>query len=135
MEQLHGRDAESRSEEVSSSGSRPHDMQTQASPDREIGMDREDEIRRRAYELYEERGGRAGNATDDWLAAEREIQARDSGSAEQGMAASSRPPVDASSRQAGDSASGIPTSREPSAESRRTGRSRQSPSRANRPPS
>lgn len=135
MEQLHGRDAGSRSEEVSSSGSRPDSMQTQASADREVGRDRESEIRRRAYELYEERGGRDGSAADDWLAAEREVLSRDSGGAERGMDTSSSSPTDDSSRQAGDSTSGIPTSREPSAESRRTGRSRQSPSRANRPPS
>jgi hypothetical protein len=33
----------------------------------------EEEIRRRAYELYEQRGPSSGNETDDWLVAEREI--------------------------------------------------------------
>ena len=36
----------------------------------------EDEIRRRAYEIFLERGGIPGNQNDDWVAAEREIQAR-----------------------------------------------------------
>ena len=33
----------------------------------------EEAIRRRAYELYLERGGAHGSAMDDWLQAEREI--------------------------------------------------------------
>jgi hypothetical protein len=33
-------------------------------------------IRRRAYELYLERGDRPGDALDDWLQAEREACAR-----------------------------------------------------------
>lgn len=36
----------------------------------------EEEIRRRAYELYESRGGAPGSDMDDWLAAEREVRAR-----------------------------------------------------------
>jgi Protein of unknown function (DUF2934) len=32
-----------------------------------------DEIARRAYEIYLERGGSAGSAEDDWLQAEREL--------------------------------------------------------------
>lgn len=34
----------------------------------------EDDIRRRAYELYEARSGRGGDALSDWLTAEREIK-------------------------------------------------------------
>jgi hypothetical protein len=34
----------------------------------------DEEIRRRAYEIYLERGGLAGNEIDDWLRAERELQ-------------------------------------------------------------
>lgn len=34
----------------------------------------EDEIRRRAYEIYIERGGRAGQDVGDWLQAERELR-------------------------------------------------------------
>ena len=34
----------------------------------------EGEIRRRAYEIYLERGDLAGNEIDDWLRAERELQ-------------------------------------------------------------
>ena len=33
----------------------------------------EDAIRRRAYELYEQRGGEHGHDVDDWLQAEEEI--------------------------------------------------------------
>ena len=33
----------------------------------------EERIRRRAYELYQGRGGADGNATDDWLQAKKEV--------------------------------------------------------------
>jgi len=33
----------------------------------------EDEIRSRAYELYQQRGGEEGHAIEDWLRAEEEI--------------------------------------------------------------
>ena len=36
----------------------------------------EDEIRRRAYEIYLERNGSPGDENQDWLVAEREIRAR-----------------------------------------------------------
>ena len=35
-----------------------------------------DEVRQRAYELYEERGGQHGLHEDDWYRAEQEIRAR-----------------------------------------------------------
>ncbi len=35
----------------------------------------EDEIRRRAYQLYEERGRNDGHDIDDWLRAEAELRA------------------------------------------------------------
>jgi hypothetical protein len=38
--------------------------------------DMEGEIRRRAYELYEQRGCTPGHEDDDWLVAEREVLAR-----------------------------------------------------------
>lgn len=41
-----------------------------------IPINLEDEIRRRAYELFEERGGVPGNEHEDWLQAEREVLAR-----------------------------------------------------------
>ncbi len=34
----------------------------------------EDEIRRRAYELYEQRGREDGHDVEDWLRAEKEIR-------------------------------------------------------------
>jgi Protein of unknown function (DUF2934) len=36
----------------------------------------EEEIRRRAYELYQQRGNRVGGEADDWFAAESEIRQR-----------------------------------------------------------
>jgi hypothetical protein len=36
----------------------------------------EDEIRRRAYELFQQRGQRSGSEADDWLTAEREVMQR-----------------------------------------------------------
>lgn len=36
----------------------------------------EEEVRRRAYEIYEERGGRHGLDQDDWYRAEQEVAAR-----------------------------------------------------------
>lgn len=39
-------------------------------------MEIEDQIRRRAYELYEERGRTSGQENEDWLRAEHEILAR-----------------------------------------------------------
>lgn len=36
----------------------------------------EDQIRRRAYELYEERGRTPGSEHDDWVRAEHEVLAR-----------------------------------------------------------
>ena len=39
-----------------------------------------EEIELRAYEIYLKRGGKEGNALDDWLAAEKELSA--SGQAE-----------------------------------------------------
>ena len=34
----------------------------------------EDDVRLRAYEIYQRRGGAAGNDLDDWLQAERELR-------------------------------------------------------------
>ena len=41
-----------------------------------VPINLEDEVRRRAYELYQQRGGVAGYETQDWLAAEREVLQR-----------------------------------------------------------
>ncbi|PYX30185.1 MAG: hypothetical protein DMG77_10590 [Acidobacteria bacterium] len=63
-------------------------MQTETRPDtRKLGVvktDRpnlvpinlEDEIRRRAYELAQERGFESGHETEDWVTAEREVRQR-----------------------------------------------------------
>ena len=36
----------------------------------------DEEVARRAYELYEQRGGEDGRAWDDWFQAERELRGR-----------------------------------------------------------
>ncbi len=41
-----------------------------------VPINLEDEIRRRAYELYQQRGGAPGSEAQDWLAAEREVRQR-----------------------------------------------------------
>ncbi len=46
------------------------------SPNVGIVRNPEEEIRRRAYELYEARGRAHGHAVDDWLQAEQEIKTR-----------------------------------------------------------
>jgi hypothetical protein len=38
-----------------------------------IPINREEEIRRRAYELYQERGESSGSSLEDWLQAEAEV--------------------------------------------------------------
>jgi hypothetical protein len=45
-------------------------------PRRVLPINLEDEIRRRAYELYKQRGTATGSATEDWLVAEREVRQR-----------------------------------------------------------
>jgi hypothetical protein len=45
-------------------------------PRRVVPINIEDEIRRRAYELYQQRGATPGNEREDWLAAEREVKQR-----------------------------------------------------------
>lgn len=41
-----------------------------------VPINLEDEIRRRAYEIYEKRGNQPGNESEDWLVAEREVRQR-----------------------------------------------------------
>lgn len=50
----------------------------QATGDTTVGTSERDRIAARAYELYLERGGSGGDATEDWLAAEREFINRNS---------------------------------------------------------
>lgn len=40
-----------------------------------------DDVRQRAYELYEERGGQPGNDAEDWFRAEQEVRSRRNGNA------------------------------------------------------
>jgi hypothetical protein len=55
---------------TATAGSTPEIKQNSSS------VDLEAEIRRRAYELYEQRGYTPGYENEDWLVAEREILAR-----------------------------------------------------------
>jgi hypothetical protein len=41
-----------------------------------VPINLEDEIRQRAYEIFEQRGQAPGGEADDWLAAEREVMQR-----------------------------------------------------------
>jgi hypothetical protein len=41
-----------------------------------VPINLEEEIRRRAYELFEQRGGAPGGEQEDWLRAENEVLAR-----------------------------------------------------------
>lgn len=41
-----------------------------------VPINLEDEIRRRAYEIYVERGSTPGSESEDWLTAEREVRSR-----------------------------------------------------------
>ena len=43
-------------------------------PTTEARSELQEEIRRRAYELYEQRGGEDGRELDDWLQAEAEVR-------------------------------------------------------------
>lgn len=56
------------SDELSSRRASSHARQRGSSPERRL-----DKIARRAYEIYEARGGEHGRDMDDWLRAEREI--------------------------------------------------------------
>jgi len=49
------------------------ELKKHASP---VPINLEEEIRRRAYELYEQRGATSGQDHEDWLVAEREVLAR-----------------------------------------------------------
>lgn len=49
-------------------------MKPKGSPEELARM--EEEIRRRAYQLFEERGRRHGSDQDDWLRAETEVRTR-----------------------------------------------------------
>jgi hypothetical protein len=46
--------------------------------DRSLDLARRDNIRRRAYEIYLERGSVPGRVLEDWLQAERELTADES---------------------------------------------------------
>jgi hypothetical protein len=55
-----------------SQGRRPNDLVIPPSAE-QFGDVAETDVARRAYELYEQRGGAHGHDIDDWLLAEREL--------------------------------------------------------------
>ena len=63
----------SQREDRTSEAGRPASSEPGGESDRPITSD---DISARAYELYERRGGEHGQDWDDWLQAERELQAR-----------------------------------------------------------
>ncbi len=50
-----------------------HSLLRATNPTTESTSDRQEHIRRRAYELYEQRGRNDGNDLNDWLQAESEM--------------------------------------------------------------
>jgi hypothetical protein len=54
-----------------------HDVE--GSTNKDLSSDRTERIRQRALELYEARGREAGHDIDDWLQAEAEIEATETG--------------------------------------------------------
>ncbi len=74
-------------------------LQTQADETTVCHKPSHEEIRRRAYEIYLERGDLAGNQLDDWLRAERELQkvalfTRDWNRVQQRVAPTPKPEID-----------------------------------------
>jgi hypothetical protein len=63
-----------RLEQETSSLSRPIPIHLQEpGTDVQEGIDVQEEVRKRAYEIYEQRAGAPGSAVEDWLQAESEI--------------------------------------------------------------
>lgn len=52
---------------------REREFETGVNPKRYVGPDTRNRIARRAYELFEERGGEPGRDLEDWLRAEQQI--------------------------------------------------------------
>jgi len=67
-----GENGKSRAKSHSASQSRPEIVKAAPRPS-VVPFSLEEEIRRRAFELYTQRGASSGSETDDWLVAEREI--------------------------------------------------------------
>ena len=69
-----------------------HDL-PQPNSETTISSDLQDQIRTRAYEIYEQRGRQDGSAEEDWLKAEAEILARESAAREAQASAAAREKV------------------------------------------
>ena len=63
-------------ETASHKESKRQEAAPQQTPLQSTGEIRQEEIQRRAYEIYIERGGTHGQDLDDWIQAERELQAK-----------------------------------------------------------
>jgi Protein of unknown function (DUF2934) len=59
--------------------SKKNGNQVQATPESKkilVPINLEDEVRRRAYEIFEQRNGAWGSEAEDWFQAEREVRSR-----------------------------------------------------------
>jgi hypothetical protein len=65
-----------RSARNSKKNGNPADLQASESKQNLVPINLDDEIRRRAYEIFEERRGAPGDEREDWLRAEREVLGR-----------------------------------------------------------
>lgn len=70
--------SEVRSEPKTQTSSEPRKLEVVKNESRKnvVPINLEDEIRRRAYEIYEQRGAGSGSEAEDWLTAEREVRQR-----------------------------------------------------------
>ena len=68
-----GRPGRQRNRNAQDAAPRPRPQPSRRRPDRRAGPS-DDDIRRRAYERYQERGGNHGKHFDDWLEAEKELK-------------------------------------------------------------
>lgn len=73
MKAKQSRTMNSRKRTASANKSSPR-RESQRTPATREGGDLQGQVAKRAYELYEQRGGQDGYALEDWLQAEREIR-------------------------------------------------------------
>jgi hypothetical protein len=71
-----GKGTSNRNKKTAASASNPGTQGAAEVRPRLVPINLDDEIRRRAYEIYLERGCTPGDEHEDWLTAEREIRAR-----------------------------------------------------------
>lgn len=95
--------------------------------------DMEDEVRRRAYELYLARGGQPGREFEDWYAAEQEVRARRAAAPASGRSEGSQQREPAAEPPGGMRGMGEPPAAAQPGERAAAPRKRSAPSRRGRP--